>query len=161
VLLGLAALTIGWVETPDFLGGANGFAMMLAPATGPLATPARHPLIALAGIGAPFVGIAVAYGLYRSGFWRRHAAGRANYLTRVLQSGFGFDAAYDVLLTRPFLWLVKLLRHDPVDFCALALEELGGSAHRRLRALQGGRLRRYAGWLMAGSVAMIAALLFA
>jgi len=77
-----------------------------------------------------------------------------------MRSAFGFDALYDLLLVRPFLACVGALRHDPVDLVAVGLEKLALSLHRRLRGSQNGRLRRYAAWLMAGSVATIAILVF-
>jgi len=61
---------------------------------------------------------------------------------------------------RPFLLTVRLLRHDPVDGVSIALERLALAVHRRLRGSQNGRVRRYAAWLMAGSVATIAILVF-
>jgi NADH-quinone oxidoreductase subunit L len=67
---------------------------------------------------------------------------------------------FDALLVRPFLATVRVLRHDPVDGVSVALERLAVGLHRRLRGSQNGRVRRYAAWLMAGSVATIAILVF-
>jgi NADH-quinone oxidoreductase subunit L len=71
-------------------------------------------------------------------------------------AGCGFDAFYDALFTQPFLRLARALRDDPVDLVSTGLERLAVAFHRRLRATQTGQIRRYAGWLMAGSAATLA-----
>jgi NADH-quinone oxidoreductase subunit L len=160
-LLGLAALTIGWLETPAFLGGRNVFSGFLSPSTGAAGRHAIPLAITLAGCIAPLAGIAIAFALHRAGFWRAQANRPLSALGRLLRSGCGFDAVYDALLVKPYLWLVAGLRHDPVDLVSTGLAGAAMAAHRRLRATQTGRLRRYIAWIAAGSVATIAMLLFA
>jgi NADH-quinone oxidoreductase subunit L len=160
VVLAIGALTIGWLETPAFLGGHTIFGAFLAPSTGTLPRMAISPLIPLAGIAAPLAGILIAYMLYRSGTWHAQAARAPSQLVNFLKSGCGFDIVYDALLVNPYLWLVRRLRNDPVDLLAVGAERLAVALHRRLRATQSGQLRRYAGWLMAGSLATVAMLLF-
>jgi NADH-quinone oxidoreductase subunit L len=160
-LLGAAALAIGWLQTPDFLGGRTIFTQFLTASTG--STP-RHPipaLITLAGCLAPLTGIAIAFGLHRAGFWQAQAQQPPSPLSRLLRSGFGFDSVYDALLVKPYLWLVAVLRHDPADLISTALASAATGAHRRLRATQTGKLRRYIAWITAGSIATLAMLLFA
>jgi NADH-quinone oxidoreductase subunit L len=160
-LLGLAALAIGWLQTPDFLGGSTLLSQFLTASTG---ASGRHPipiLITLAGCIAPLAGIAIAFGLHRSGFWQAQANRPLRPLGRLLRGGCGFDAAYDALLVKPYLSLVAVLRQDPVDLISTGLASAATAAHRRLRANQTGRLRRYIAWITAGSVATLAMLLFA
>jgi len=161
VVLSVAALSIGWLETPEFLGSGNLFGAFLAPSTGAVARVAISPLIPLAGCIAPLAGMGLAWVLYRRGVFHAAQARAPGGLRRFLKSAFGFDAVFDVLLVRPYLWLVRVLRGDPVDLVFVGLERLAVAAHERLRATQNGRLRRYAGWLMAGSLATLAMLLFA
>jgi NADH-quinone oxidoreductase subunit L len=160
VVLAAAALTIGWLETPWFLGGHAMLSEMLAPAVGNSGERGVSAIVPVAGIAAPFVGIGIAYALYRRGLWHAQAARAPGLLTRITRSAFGFDALYDLLLVQPFLACVRALRHDPVDLFAVALERLALALHRRLRGSQNGRIRRYAAWLMAGSIATIAILVF-
>ncbi len=157
-LLSVAALTIGWLETPIFLGGRHLVSGWLGqgPGGGPV-----PPVIQLAGVVVPLAGIAIAWALHRRGFWRAQAARPPNAPARLLAAAGGFDALYDVALVRPYLALVAALRHDPVDIVSSWLEQGAAGAHRRLRATQTGQLRRYAAWMMAGAVATIAAVLFA
>jgi NADH-quinone oxidoreductase subunit L len=160
-LLGLAALTIGWLETPDFLGGRSMFAGFLNASTG---ATLRHPVsgwITFAGCLAPLTGIAIAFILQRGGFWQAQALRPLGALGRLLRSGCGFDALYDALLVRPYLWLVAVLRDDPADLLSTGVAGAAMAAHRRLRATQTGKLRRYIGWITAGSIATLAMLLFA
>jgi NADH-quinone oxidoreductase subunit L len=119
------------------------------------------PFIPLAGCIAPLAGMLLAWVLYRRGIFHAAQARAPGALTRFLKSACGFDAVYDLLLVRPYLWLVRVLRGDPVDLVFVGLERLAIAAHRGLRATQNGRLRRYAGLLMAGSLATLAMLLFA
>jgi NADH-quinone oxidoreductase subunit L len=154
VTLSAAALSIGWLETPHFLGGAATFSDFLAPATGNIPRHAITPLVPLAGICVPLAGLGIAWTLYRNGFWP------ATALARFLRGGSGFDALYGALFTRPFLSTVAALRQDPVDQSFNLLQRAAIIAHRRLRLTQTGQLRRYAGWLMAGSLATILLLLF-
>jgi len=160
ITLSAAALSIGWLETPHFLGGAATFSDFLAPATGAIPRHAITPLVPLAGICVPLAGLGIAWTLYRNGFWHAQAERPATALARFLRAGSGFDAVYDALFTRPFLWTVAVLRQDPVDQSFNLLQRAAIIAHRRLRATQTGQLRRYAGWLMAGSLATILLLVF-
>jgi NADH-quinone oxidoreductase subunit L len=160
-LLALAALTIGWLETPAFLGGGEIFSRFLTPSNGAAGHPPIPVLITLAGCTAPLAGIAIAFALHRSGFWQAQANRAPSPLGRLLRSGCGFDAVYDTLLVKPYVSLVAALRHDPVDLLSTGLAGAAIAAHRRLRATQTGRLRRYIAWITAGSVATLALLLFA
>jgi NADH-quinone oxidoreductase subunit L len=160
-LLAAAALTIGWLQTPDFLGRQNLFASFLAPSTGPQAHQAVAFFIPAAGCLAPLAGIALAWSLYANGFWQAQAAQKPTRLARLMRTGFGFDVLYNALLVRPYLWTVQTLRDDPIDLAATALERAAIALHRRLRATQTGKLRRYAAWMMAGSIATLAVMLFA
>jgi NADH-quinone oxidoreductase subunit L len=160
-VLAIAALSIGWLETPGFLGGNHLLAMFLKPTNGDAPTPFISPLIPLTGCVVPLIGIAVAWVLHRNGFWRVQAQGSQTLLVRFLKSACGFNAAYRALLVQPYLQLVGALRHDPVNHVSIWAEHAAIGLHRRLRATQTGHLRRYAAWMMAGAVATIAVVLFA
>jgi NADH-quinone oxidoreductase subunit L len=160
-VLAVAALLVGWLETPAFLGGRHLLAAFLQPATGVVPAAFIPPVIPLVGCLVPLVGIFIAWVLHRNGFWRAQAARGQNPLEQFLKAAWGFDAAYRALLVRPYLQLVAVLRDDPVDQVSVCLERGAIALHRRLRATQTGQLRRYAAWMMAGAVATIAAVLFA
>jgi NADH-quinone oxidoreductase subunit L len=158
-LLASAALVIGWLETPHFLGGRESFSGFLTGSTGATPREKISPLIPLAGCLVPLAGIVIAWALYRNGVWQaRRAPGK---IALLLRAGGGFDALYNATLVQPYLRLVEAWRHDPVDWVSSALERAATALHRQLRATQNGKLRRYAAWMMAGSIATIAMVLFA
>jgi NADH-quinone oxidoreductase subunit L len=160
-VLGVAALFIGWLQTPEFLGGLSSFGAFLAPAIGSAAAAHLPVFVPLIGMAAPLAGVALAYALHANGFWRRQGAASPRALRALAQTGFGFDTAYRILFVRPFLALVHALRHDPVDQAFAILERLAVTLHKSLRRAQNGKLRRYAGWMMAGSLATFFLLVFA
>jgi NADH-quinone oxidoreductase subunit L len=161
VVLAGAALGVGWLETPGFLGGNQILSGFLEPTNGAAATPVISPLIPLTGCLVPLIGIGIAWVLHRRGIWRVAAHRAQTPFERFLTSACGFDAAYQTCLVRPYLRLVAALRHDPVDQLSLWAEQATTALHRRLRATQTGQLRRYAAWMMAGAVATIAMVLLA
>jgi len=158
-VLGVAALGFGWLQTPGFLGGAKVFSDVLAPVLGGGESVVPW-WVAGVGMAAPLAGIALAYALHENGFWRRQGAAAPGVWEKFLQGGMGFDAVYRVLFVKPFLWVVWVLRDDPVDQVFGVLERAAVGLHRRLREEQDGKLRRYAGWMMAGSVATILVVVF-
>jgi NADH-quinone oxidoreductase subunit L len=160
-VLGVGAVTFGWVEAPKFLGGFSGFSEFLAPVLGAGDAGGVPAAVVLVGMAAPLVGIAVAYVLHANGFWRLQAAAAPAGWRRFMQAGFGFDAVYRAVLVTPFLVSVRVLRDDPVDRAFGALGALAVALHGKLRQAQDGRVRRYAGWMMAGAMAAIFAVLFA
>jgi NADH-quinone oxidoreductase subunit L len=161
VVLAGGTVAIGWLETPKFLGNIGIFSAFLAPAIGGATASSVPAAVSLAGFLAPLLGIAVAYALHANGFWRRQSETAPGAIRRLAQSGFGFDAAYRALFVAPFLAAVRVLRDDPVDRAFNSLGTLAVALHARLRREQNGKIRRYAGWMMAGSLATIFALVFA
>ncbi|MDR3522298.1 MAG: NADH-quinone oxidoreductase subunit L [Acidocella sp.] len=161
VTLSAGALVVGWLETPETLGGQTIFSQFLSPAVGVFRHLPVSAMIPLTGIAAPLLGVAIAYTLYRNGTWARAATTEPSRLTLFLKSGSGFDTLYDAVIVAPYMGLVQLLRRDPVDQMFMLLRDLAVALHRQLRATQIGQIRRYASWMMAGSVATIAILLFA
>jgi NADH-quinone oxidoreductase subunit L len=174
-LLAFAASTIGWLEVPKFMASSSVFSDFLAPVLGHPARESALPhLVTAAGYIAPLLGVVIGFGLYRSGYWLRTAGpirpgddvtfaetSIGAGVRRFLRSGFGFDFLYDRLLVHPFLWLVKILRDDPVDTIFMSAAAAAMRFHAALRLSQIGQLRRYAGLLALGSMAVIVIMVFA
>ncbi len=161
VVLAIGSVLAGWLQTPDFLGGDQLVLTLLKPVVGvQKARSALALLVEASGYVIPLIGLTIAYALYRNGHWQRAATAQPSALRRLMQSGFGFDAVYDALLVRPFLALVHILRNDPVDLVVTLISATALGLHQGLRRSQVGQIRRYAGWLMAGSIATIAVLVF-
>ncbi|MDN3441569.1 NADH-quinone oxidoreductase subunit L [Psychrobacter sp. APC 3279] len=58
--------------------------------------------------------------------------------------GLGFDALYDVIFVKPFLFIGRLLKADPIDKAWLVLPKLASAGNKVLSATQTGSLRGYA-----------------
>jgi NADH-quinone oxidoreductase subunit L len=82
------------------------------------------------------------------------------WIGKLWKNAWGFDWLYDVLFTRPFVWLAKVNRNDFVDsFINLIAASLRGSSSV-LTATQTGGLRWYAAVAGAGLCALIAVVAF-
>jgi NADH-quinone oxidoreductase subunit L len=178
-LVALAVLSVvtGFLETPAVLGGVTWFSDALAPVLGPAhgavaagggpidAAAAPHDLgLELALLAATAVvalgGIALAWRAYRRGDpAEARAPGLPAGTERFLRDGWGFDAAYDRLLVRPFARLSRANAADAVDLWARGVARLADALHAGLRRTQTGSLRWYAGALLAGAALFVAAAL--
>ncbi|MGH8207357.1 MAG: proton-conducting transporter membrane subunit, partial [Steroidobacteraceae bacterium] len=168
VLLSALALTAGFVDIPPALGNISALSRLLDPIL-----PARQQVLSTATVQAALMalaaliallGLAIAWWIYG-----RRAAAPARLLgtraalavQRFWLGGWGFDQAYDSVLVQPFLWIARINRTDVVD----AIYGLVAAASRRvngwLSRTENGRLRRYAGWIAAGSLAAVAIAMFA
>ncbi|MBP2281499.1 NADH-quinone oxidoreductase subunit L [Psychrobacter sp. PL19] len=59
-------------------------------------------------------------------------------------NGMGFDALYDLIFVKPFLFIGRLFKADPVDKTWLVLPKLASVGNKMLSATQTGSLRGYA-----------------
>ncbi len=59
-------------------------------------------------------------------------------------NGMGFDALYDLIFVKPFLFIGRLFKADPVDKTWLLLPKLVSTGNKVLSATQTGSLRGYA-----------------
>lgn len=160
-VLALLSLFAGFVETPAVLGHIQAFARFLAPVlpmTEGSAGAMQTLLLALTAAGA-LVAVYCAYRVYLRGSpaparFLRSTAARS--LHRFWFSGWGFDWLYDRLLVRPFVWCTRINRRDFIDAIYTFVADVARFAHAGMSRTQDGRVRRYAGWLAAGSVATLA-----
>lgn len=166
IVLPLAVLSVlavigGFVETPNLLGGVTLFSRLLGSVFGPAPNAGGVVATALL-IFASLVslsGILLAWLLYmrptpRFAAWSKTpsvVAWREFFL-----SGWGFDLVYDRLIVRPFLYVVRINRHDAIDGVFTSIADASRGLHRLLKLTQTGRIRWYAGWLAAGSILTIA-----
>ncbi|WP_201557491.1 NADH-quinone oxidoreductase subunit L [Psychrobacter sp. 72-O-c] len=58
--------------------------------------------------------------------------------------GMGFDALYDIIFVKPFLFIGRLFKADPIDKTWLVLPKLASVGNKMLSATQTGSLRGYA-----------------
>ena len=167
-LLSALALTAGFVEIPPALGNVTAFSRLLDPIL-----PARQQVSTTASIQElvmavesviALLGVAIAWWIYarRAPLPARILGTPAALaLRRFWLSGWGFDWVYDALLVRPFVWITRINRADVVDGIYGLIAATSRLANHLLSRTVSGRLRRYVGWIAAGSLAALAIAMFA
>ncbi|GAJ28477.1 NADH-quinone oxidoreductase subunit L [Acidomonas methanolica] len=150
VILAVLAIVAGWVQTPEVIAPMHLFSTLLAPVFGPLPEEHGGGMLLLIGSIVPIIGVSIAWALYKP----RHKAPvpLETPWTRTLRADWGFDALYDVLFVKPYFALARLNRGDAVIgfFGAVAWVTRTGGA--MFAHMQSGQVRRYAGWIAAGTV---------
>jgi NADH-quinone oxidoreductase subunit L len=169
VELSILALAAGFVEIPPYLGNVPAFSQFMqsalpappAPVSGESSL--QIMLSAIAGLVA-VLGVGVAYIAFR----QRPASLEALIqspaslaLQHFWETGWGFDWLYDRALVRPFLWFARVDQGDFIDRFYSGLASLSRAAYRQLSESETGRVRRYAAGITAGSIVLIAILVFA
>jgi NADH-quinone oxidoreductase subunit L len=161
LILAVPAALLGFLETPRTLGDVRLFTRFLStalPAAAESGTPASELMLIIPSTAASLFGVLLAWLAYLRS---RKAEGlplavAVRPLRRFLFTGWGFDAAYDLLLVRPWIWLARICRKDVVDFLFQAIAALARLLHRLLSRTQSGLLRRYLLALALGAVAVLA-----
>jgi len=155
-LIVLAVLSIfgGFIAFPDTL-----FPAKLQEHTGPF-TEHMHQLVASV---VSLSGIALAYLLYR----RQPRV--LDQLTRIASfestrtfflKGWEFDALYDGLFIRPFLWLVEICKKDIIDSGYTGIASLNQWLSSVLSRTQTGNIRWYAMGIAIGAVVFLGIAIF-
>lgn len=121
---------------------------------------AKH-FVEIMTIATAFVGTALAVFLFL--FDTKIVKGIANSaigkpLTKLWYAAWGFDWLYDMILVKPYLFLTRLVRKDPIDKTFNLVPAGTQLAHRLLSATQTGSVRWYAATIAAGVVIILAAL---
>lgn len=99
-------------------------------------------------MGAMLAGLVIAALLYvvdkgrRLTSFKRSRIGGALY--HWCYHGLGFDALYDIIFVKPFLFIGRLFKADPIDKTWYVLPKLASAGNKVLSATQTGSLRGYA-----------------
>jgi NADH-quinone oxidoreductase subunit L len=167
-LLVLAALSVvgGWIELPSWLAAhAQWFTDYLTHAL-PTDTSVRGNEVALQWLSAAasLGGIGLGWLLFLRfprvlGRLMQNPSALA--LRNFCHADWGFDGLYDRVLVRPYRWLTRDNRQDPVDAFYTGVAHLCVLGWQRLSAGQNGQLRRYATVIATGAVIVVAMALFA
>ena len=107
--------------------------------------------IALFGLAVGVALFAFAYGAVKSFANTSFGAGLAN----ICRNALGFDALYDIIFVKPYLFFAKLFGRDPVDALWLVLPALVKGGHSFTSSRQTGSLREYASSMVLGLVVLI------
>ena len=161
-ILAVLAIAGGVVQTPATGSGTSDlFAGFMDRALPPLPlAPEREAsegLVGSAAMAVSLLGIGVAWFCYiaRPSLTAALAA-RTVSLRAFLLSGLGFDALYDLLVVRPFLWAARASRPDYLDGFFRACARLAGFVNGALSSTQTGRVRWYALGITAGAIVIVA-----
>ena len=168
VILAILSFVGGWSGIPEAMGGSNHFEHFLAPAiqTTQVAEAAQenaHLELTFAGISvaAALIGFFFAWLLYykRPELPDRITSRIHGIYTMVLHKYY-VDEGYDLLFVKPLLAISTYVFWRGVDQeiidgsvngAASASQRIGG----RLRQMESGNIRSYAGWIAAGGAVVI------
>jgi NADH-quinone oxidoreductase subunit L len=162
---GLAFFSVfaGFINVPRLFGGAPVLVDLLRRIF-PRPAEQAVPLGLEAGLEAAvialvLIGVYLAYAVLfrRPVFWRRLGESRFGAgAAKFLHSGFGFDAAYDLLFVRPFAALARWNKRDVIDLFYTGLGRLALALHRLLSLSQSGALVTYVRAVVAGAIIILA-----
>jgi NADH-quinone oxidoreductase subunit L len=119
---------------------------------------ARELLLQVAGATVSFAGIFFAYL-----FYYRYLERTANILEnrtlngirKFLLAGWDFDALYDRIFVRPFVWIARVNKNDVIDRIVDGISWSSGTLHGVLSRTQTGSIRWYAMGIAAGAVVLL------
>ncbi len=114
---------------------------------------AEHLAVGIALVGL-VVGIALftfAYGAVKSFAQTSLGSG----LAHICRTSFGFDALYDIVFVKPYLFFAKIFGRDPIDGLWLVLPALVKGGNSFTSSRQTGSLREYASSMSLGVVVLL------
>ena len=162
VILAFFSVAGGFVELPDTLGSShlfsdfmksvfydNGVDHFVAETEGLFQIIASF--VSLAGIS-----VAVLFYLLQPGYARKiNEIGFVGSVKRFWLAGWDFDALYERLFVRPFLWLAWFMRTDHIDSVYSGIGALNRSLNSILSRTQSGKIRWYAMGIAFGAVVFL------
>jgi NADH-quinone oxidoreductase subunit L len=162
VVLAFLSTIGGFVELPPLFGNFRPFSEFIQTVLPPLVIPhndrAVDVMLLFITEVVQFGGIFIAY-LF---FLRRpdlveklSAIGIVSSVRKFWLAGWDFDALYDRLFIRPFLWLAKVTKHDPIDSVYNGIGALNRSLNEVLSRTQNGNIRWYAAGIAFGAVVFL------
>ena len=175
--LGLLTVAGGWLNLPalvplgpaelldHWLDPVTGASARLLSGAGELSHSTESALIAIA-VGIGVVGIAIAVALFRRAIPAKTHASADTGLAALLASGYRIDDAINAVIVRPLHWLAATALARGIDAAVDRLFSasgtlLGRAAERSGERLQDGDVGKYAWFVAAGALAILAALTLA
>jgi len=159
--LGLLSIVGGFVELPETLGNLPLFSNFLSgtfPAASGHAAGSMEMLLQIVASLVSVSGILLAYVLYihKPAFTEKLAAFRPIKAVRKFWlSGWGFDALYDALFVKPFIWVARINKDDIIDSGYDSIIAVNTTLHRVLSRTQTGNIRWYAMGIAVGVVVFL------
>lgn len=162
VVLGVLSVIAGWIQMPPSLGRFTPFSDFLI-RTLPAATLKAVPAglesgLEIATAVIALVGLYLAWQFYiRTPMvvYRFKQTAFGGWLYRFLQSGWGFDALYGLLLVRPAVWLSRIDKRDFIDVLYEGIGTLNLAVGRLFGLSANGRVRGYVFAIALGAVILV------
>jgi NADH-quinone oxidoreductase subunit L len=153
IALALLAIAGAFFGVPEFLASALPAAAHAGDhGEGALTLEIVTAVTSLVGVGLAYV------------FYLRSPASAEKFaaapLHRFWFSGWGFDALYNALFVRPYVWAARANKNDIVEWIYRILTDTVRGAYAALSATQTGRLRLYAQAMAAGAAIIVAIMIF-
>jgi NADH-quinone oxidoreductase subunit L len=129
------------------------------PATSEHAAQGAKLAIGILSSAVALCGIALACGLFlgqRSIIARLTGTLAGRLLGRWWAQGWGFDALYDRLVVRPFVWFARVNIRDGIDLAILSIPAALQALNGALVRTETGRIRWYAAGMAAGALLVVA-----
>lgn len=161
VVLAVFSIFAGFMELPHNFGHFTLFSDLLHPVLPETAMRAEIPsewlfqlLAALATLG----GVLLGYHYYYQQPARIESLRRNAPLARLHRfwfSGWGFDALYDRMLVKPFIFISKINKSDVTDRLYTGIAGATGEMYKLLSRTQSGSLRWYIMGLVVGAILIL------
>ncbi|MBC6989016.1 NADH-quinone oxidoreductase subunit L [Hymenobacter sp. BT491] len=162
VVLAVLSLVGGFIELPHNLAQFTLFSNFLRPVLPDVVVKPNYDelewIMQLVAAAVSLSGIYVAYVFYLKSpamVQSLERSGPAMALHRFWHAGWGFDALYDALLVRPYVFLANLNRRDVIDRFYTLLTDLTQALHGLLAQTQNGVLRNYLTGIALGAAAIL------
>ena len=153
-VLSILALIGGLMQMPPALAHVRLLSDLLSGVFAEGAAEPAAPVAMIAASLAPIAGALLAWFLYGRPKQRPRTAPDSP-AARFFRSGWALDRLYAALVTAPVFWLVRLNRDDFIDAIGNGVAAAARRGNAALSLSQTGRVRWYAGWIAAGSIAAL------
>jgi NADH-quinone oxidoreductase subunit L len=167
VVLGILSVVGGFVDTPEFLGNIHSFTDFMHLALPPVT---EGPLRGMSELGSEglvtvafLIGLSVAYLFFirkREYAEAITAPSIAKALHRFWYTDWGMDWLYERVFVRPIVWIARVDKSDFVDYIYSGIALVTELLYHGVRRTETGRTRWYAAGIAAGSIILLAIVLF-
>ncbi|WP_343308069.1 NADH-quinone oxidoreductase subunit L [Chitinophaga niabensis] len=155
-ILAVLSTLAGFIELPHTLGHLTLLSDFLAPVLP--AAAAHHGSTALEWTSQGIAALLSFGGIYL--VWRVLHVPFPDGLKQFWKNGWGFDAAYNWVFIKPFVYLARINRKDIVDKLYTGLATITRSFHRMMSATQSGILRWYIMGIVMGAVVILSVIIW-
>ncbi|AKD03959.1 NADH-quinone oxidoreductase subunit L [Pontibacter korlensis] len=162
VILAILSLVGGFIELPHNFAHIALFSGLMAPVLPEIMAnelmAANEWLFQVLAAAVSLGGVFVAYLFYQKSpalLQNLNSSSFAMKLHRFWFSGWGFDALYDKLFVRPYVFLANLNKRDIIDSFYTGLTRVAEGFHVMFSQTQSGVLRNYVAGIVVGAIMIL------